>query len=497
MFSEPLIFDICSKSKNFFGECDVESQDINKLIPSDYLAQSDLDLPEVAEVDIIRHYTHLAEKNYSIDRGLYPLGSCTMKYNPKVNEDISKYAGFTSIHPYQPEDSVQGALQILYEMEQYLCQISGMDKITFQPAAGAHGETTGLMLIKAYHDKQQEGRRRNKIIVPDSAHGTNPASTTGCGYKVVEVKSDSRGNVDLFQLKGILNDEIAALMLTNPNTLGLFEENILEISDMVHKAGGLLYYDGANLNALLGMVRPSDMGFDIMHFNLHKTFSTPHGSGGPGSGPVGVKENLEPFLPYPIIAKKEQKYYLDYNRGDSIGRVKSFYGNFNVIVKAYAYICALGAKGLPQVAEDAVLNANYLMNNLKKYFNLPYNRGCMHEFVVSPRRNSKIRTGVLDIAKRLIDYGYHPPTVCFPLIVADSLMIEPTETESKRNLDDFINVLVAVVRESENTPDLLRKSPHCNENIAFPLSVSRLDEARAARKLVLKYKDIVNTKFKE
>ncbi len=484
MCSEPLIFDIYSQSKDFFGKCDVGYKNIKELIPSDFLNEREINLPQLAEIDVIRHYTHLAKKNYNIDQGFYPLGSCTMKYNPKVNEDIAKYPGFKDIHPYQSENLVQGALEILYGLEQYLCQLSGMDRVSLQPAAGAHGETTGLMLIKAYHKWRGEDKKRKKIIVPDSAHGTNPASTTLGGYQVVEVKSDKRGNVDLYQLSAELDDEVAALMLTNPNTLGLFEENILEIAQMVHKVGGLLYYDGANLNALLGIVCPGDMGFDVMHFNLHKTFSTPHGAGGPGAGPVGVKKVLEPFLPYPTVEKDKEKYYFNYEHPHSIGKVKLFYGNFSVIIKAYAYIMTLGAEGLLKVAENAVLNANYLMKNLKEYFNLPYKRNCMHEFVLSPKE-TKIHT--LDIAKRLIDYGYHPPTIYFPLIVLNSLMIEPTETESKKTLDDFINVLINIVKESENNPDLLKDAPHYIEGRPISLSVARLNEVEASRKPVLRY----------
>ncbi|MFH1783369.1 MAG: aminomethyl-transferring glycine dehydrogenase subunit GcvPB [bacterium] len=493
--TEPLIFELNSQSKNLFGECDVPNADAGSLIPADFLNSDGLDMPDVAEIDIVRHFTHLARLNYCVDEGFYPLGSCTMKYNPKVHEDVARYTGFSAIHPYQPEDSIQGTLQLLSDMESYLCQISGMDSITLQPAAGAHGESTGLMLIKAYYEKKGEGAKRRKIIIPDSSHGTNPASTTLCGYEIVEVKSDASGNVDLKQLLSILDDSVAALMLTNPNTLGLFEEKILDIADMVHKAGGLLYYDGANLNALLGVVRPGDMGFDVMHFNLHKTFSTPHGSGGPGSGPVGVKKFLEAFLPYPTIENKAGKYYLNHDRPDSIGKVKSFYGNFSVIVKAYAYVKSLGAGGLKEVAYDAVLNANYIRNELSQHFNLPYDRLCMHEFVMVPKQYAKAKVRALDIAKRMIDYGYHPPTIYFPLIVQECLMVEPTETESKATLDNFVSAMKKIAEEAQENPDILKASPHCDTTSKFPLNVARLNEAKAARELVLTYRP--ETKVKQ
>lgn len=473
-----LIFEISKPGRKSYSlpKLDWIQKDVSDLIPEKLLREKPPELPEVCEIDLIRHYTELSKRNHGVDSGFYPLGSCTMKYNPKVNENISRFEGFTKIHPYQWEETVQGALQLMYEINDYLCEISGMDYITLQPAAGSHGELTGLMVIKAYLNHAGEGHRY-KVLVPDSAHGTNPASAAMCGLEVVEIKSNARGCVDIDELKAQADEDTAALMLTNPNTLGLFEEDILEISEIVHQAGGLLYYDGANANAIMGITRPGDMGFDVVHFNLHKTFSTPHGGGGPGAGPVGVKEKLEPFLPVPRIEKHSEKdfYYLNYDKPLSIGRVRGFYGNFGVITKAYAYIRAMGPEGLKKVSEYAVLNANYLMSQLKKYYYLPYDRCCKHEFVVSGRKQAKYGVRTLDIAKRLMDYGYHPPTIYFPLIVQEALMIEPTETESLETLDEFINAMKQIAEEAEKTPEKVKNAPHTTV-------VGRLDEVTAARK---------------
>ena len=482
MKERPLIFEMSKSGRKAYSlpHCDVPQLALEEMVPRECLREEDARLPEVSEVDVVRHFTRLSQLNYGVDSGFYPLGSCTMKYNPKVNEEVAALAGFTQVHPLQPAETVQGCLEILYRMDRLLSEITGMDRFSLQPAAGAHGEMTGLMIIKAYHQHRGD-IRRNKIIVPDSAHGTNPASAAMVGFDVVEVKSNDRGEVDLEALKAVVDDTTAGLMLTNPNTLGLFEGNILEIANIIHKAGGLLYYDGANMNAILGIARPGDMGFDVVHLNLHKTFSTPHGGGGPGSGPVGVKEELEPFLPVPMVGFKDGRYYLDYDRPLSIGRVKSFYGNFGVVVKAYAYIMSMGAEGLKKVSESAVLNANYLMERLKEHYLVPYNRRCMHEFVISAQRQKEKGVSALDIAKRLMDFGFHPPTMYFPLIVKEALMIEPTETESKETLDAFADALIEIAREVEEQPEKVKGAPHTTP-------VRRLDEVRAARNPVLRWK---------
>jgi glycine dehydrogenase subunit 2 len=480
---EPLIFQLSSPGKCGVSlpQCDVPEEPLEKLIPGD-LIRKELPLPEVSELDVVRHFTRLSQKNFSVDTGFYPLGSCTMKYNPKVNEDIANLPKFTEIHPYQDESEIQGILELLYNMERYLCAIFGYEAFTFQPAAGAHGELTSLMMIKAYHRDKGQGIR-DKVIIPDSSHGTNPASVSMVGYKAVVIKSNGRGNIDVEALKAAVGNDTAGLMLTNPNTLGLFDEHILEVADIIHQAGGLLYYDGANANATLGICRPADLGFDVAHFNLHKTFSTPHGGGGPGAGPVGVTKKLEPFLPIPRVVKEDSHYALritDYPH--SIGRVHSFHGNINVIVKAYAYIRSLGAKGLREVSENAVLNANYMMNKLKKHYYLPYDRTCQHEFVISAKwQKEKYGIKALDIAKRLIDYGFHPPTIYFPLIVEEALMIEPTETESKETLDAFCDAMIRIAGECETNPEIIRSAPHVTP-------VGRLDEAKAAREPDLRWK---------
>jgi len=464
-------------------DCDVLEKKIEELIPRDSL-RSELGLPEVSEVEVVRHYTKLSTQNYGIDTGFYPLGSCTMKYNPKVNETIAKLPGFRSSHPLQDEEVSQGILELMYHFEEILCEITGMDGFTLHPAAGAHGELTGLMMVKAYFEHKRE--KRTKIIVPDSSHGTNSASATLCGYKSITIESNERGTVDLKELKKMLDEEVACLMLTNPNTLGLFEEEILEITHIAHNKGVLVYCDGANMNAFLGISRPGDMGFDIIHLNLHKTFSTPHGGGGPGAGPVGVKRSLVPFLPKPSIRKEKDRYSLDYDRPLSIGRIKAFYGNFGVMVKAYAYLLALGPEGLREVAENAVLNANYLMKKLKSHYHLPFDRACMHEFVLSGEKQLAKGIHTNDIAKRLLDYGFHAPTVYFPLTVSEAIMIEPTETESKETLDEFASAMVKIAKEAEENPELVKTSPHPTaEGGRTP--VGRLDAVTAARKPNLRW----------
>lgn len=457
---------------------DVPDVDVDALIPAGFRRETPAELPEVSELQLMRHYTELSNRNHGLDSGFYPLGSCTMKYNPKVNEDVARFPGFSHIHPYQSEETVQGALQLLYELQEDLAEITGMDAVTLQPAAGAHGEWTGLMLIRAYHASR--GEQRTKVIVPDSAHGTNPASAAVAGFDIVTVASNEEGYVDIESLREVAGPDTAALMLTNPNTLGIFEKDILEITKIVHEAGGLVYYDGANANAILGKVRPGDMGFDVVHLNLHKTFSTPHGGGGPGSGPVGVKQGLVPFLPVPVIVKEGDTYGLETNRPQSIGQVKAYYGNFGVNVRAYAYIRTMGPEGLRLVSEYAVLNANYMMKQLEPYYDAPCPQICKHEFVLSGRRQKKQGVRTLDIAKRLLDFGYHPPTIYFPLIVEECLMIEPTETESKETLDEFINVMIQIAKEAEETPEVVQNAPHNTV-------VSRLDEVMAARKPVLRY----------
>jgi glycine dehydrogenase subunit 2 len=478
---QPLIFELSKPGRRAVDlpTCDVPLQDPEELIPVQFLRSEPAQLPEVSQPDLIRHYTALANRNFGVDSGFYPLGSCTMKYNPKVNEEVARYPGLAALHPLQPAEMTQGALEIFYQMERYLAEIAGMDAVTMQPAAGAHGELTGLKMIKAYHDFH--GEKRNKVIVPDSAHGTNPASTTVCGLDAVEIRSNADGSVNLEALRAAVGPDTAALMLTNPSTLGLFETNIEAIAQIVHSAGGLLYYDGANANAVLGIVRPGDMGFDVVHFNLHKTFATPHGGGGPGSGPIGVKKALIPFLPMPVLTFDGGWYGLAEDRPLSIGRMHSFYGNFGVIVRAYAYIRAMGPDGLRQVSEDAVLNANYCLSRLKAVYHAPFDRFCMHEAVLTAKnqKSSGIRT--LDIAKRLLDYGYHPPTIYFPLIVAEAMMIEPTETESKETLDGFIATMLAIAAEAATAPDQLHQAPHNTV-------VGRLDEAAAARKPVTRWK---------
>lgn len=436
-----------------------------------------INLPEVGEVDVVRHYTKLSTQNFGIDSGFYPLGSCTMKHNPRMNEETARLAGFAATHPLQPAELSQGNLELLYLLEKFLCEISGMASVSLQPAAGAQGELTGLMIAKAYFKKN--GEHRPRVLVTDSSHGTNPASATVCGFESIEVKSDSCGNVDLDDLRSKMASEVAVLMLTNPNTLGLFDEHVLEVTKIVHDKGGLVYCDGANLNAIAAITRPADAGFDIMHFNLHKTFSTPHGGGGPGAGPVGVVEKLVPFLPNPRVKKQGDKFLFDYSSKDSIGKVKGFYGNFGVLVRAYTYILAHGEQGIRKNSENAVLNANYLLSMLKKHFHLPFDRTCMHEFVLSDKNISNGVT-TMDIAKRLLDYGFHAPTIYFPLIVHGAIMIEPTETESKQTLDEFADVMIKILEEARTNPNLVKNAPHST-------IVGRLDAVKAAREPILRW----------
>ena len=481
--SEPIIYDLGAP-----GRCAAHLPVLDvapSALPAEALLRDDLGLPEVSEVDLVRHYVHLSQLNYGVDIGLYPLGSCTMKYNPKVNEAACRLPGFAHTHPYQPEACAQGNLQLLYDVQEFLKALSGFAAVSLQPAAGAQGELTGILMMRAYHQSRGE-TERNVILIPDSAHGTNPASTTMAGFQMVELKSDERGNVDPDSLGPYLNAQLAGMMLTNPNTLGLFDENLLEVTRRIHEAGGLMYGDGANFNALMGIAKPADLGFDVMHFNLHKTFSTPHGGGGPGSGPVGASELLADFVPGPISVVKgtrEESPGITYGLempSHSIGRMKSFYGHFAVIVRAYTYIRMLGASGLRESSIAAVLNANYLQALLKDVYPLPYDRICMHEFVLEGTVKGAPDIGALDISKRLIDYGFHPPTNYFPLIVPNALMIEPTETESKRTLDNFAETMIRIAQEARETPGLLHDAP-----VHAP--VRRLDELRAARNPVLRW----------
>ncbi len=449
-------------------------------LESAFVRQSEWTLPAMAEADLSRHYTELAEKTHGVNNGFYPLGSCTMKYNPKINEALAALPGFTEIHPLQPLESVQGCLEVLYKAEQALCEITGMDAMSFQPAAGAHGEFTGLLLIKAYHQSRQD-HKRTKILVPDSAHGTNPASASMAGFTIVNIPSNDEGCVDLEALRAAADEETAGLMLTNPNTVGLFDRNILEITKIVHEAGGLNYYDGANLNAIMGIVRPGEMGFDVIHLNLHKTFSTPHGGGGPGSGPVGCKDFLIPFLPNPHAVVLEEEYSWEESL-HSIGRVRAFYGNFLVVVKALAYILTLGKEGIPEAAANAVLNANYMLTKLKDLYPPAYDGLCMHEFVLSLEKLKKEKgVSAMDIAKSLLDYGIHPPTMYFPLIVPEALMVEPTETESKQTLDEAVEAFRTIYATAISEPEQLHAAPQSTV-------IGRPDEVQAARSPIVRWR---------
>ena len=478
--TEPTIYELSSSGRQGvrFPEADVSVTPL----PAG-LTRDNLPLPELSEADVVRHFIHLSTFNYGIDSGMYPLGSCTMKYNPKINEETARLSGFANTHPLQPEITIQGNLALMYNLQEFLKEISGFAGVALQPSAGAQGELVGVMIIRAYHRSRGDSKRV-KMLIPDSAHGTNPASSAMSGFEVVPVPSDANGNVDLQALKAVCDDTVAGLMLTNPNTLGLFDENVLEVIKTVHAAGGLVYGDGANLNALLGIARPGDLGIDVMHFNLHKTFSTPHGGGGPGSGPVGVAKHLVDFLPAPVVDIVEEgdnelpPLYGFITPKQTIGRVKAFYGQFGVMVRAFTYIRMLGPEGLRRVAEYAVLNANYLLSLLKDTYTLPYKRICMHEFVVEGCWVDAPDVHALDIAKRLMDYKFHPPTNYFPLIVHEALMIEPTETESKQTLDQFAEVLLKIAAEAHSNPDLLHEAPH-------DTPVGRLDEVKAAKELVL------------
>src|SRR5262245_37505558 len=491
MSSEKLIFEKGAPGRrtSVMTAMDVPVEPLESMVPAHLLRQQPAPLPEVSEIEIVRHYTHLSQRNFGVDTGFYPLGSCTMKYNPKINEDMAALPGFAHIHPLQPESTIQGAIQLYYELEQYLAEIAGMTRVTLQPSAGAHGELTGLMLIKAYHESKDQGHR-NLVLIPDNAHGTNPASATLANYKAVEVKSDPvTGGIDMEHLKQVLAtypDQIAAIMMTNPNTLGLFDKNISEIASLVHHVGGQLYYDGANANAVLGITRPGDMGFDVVHFNLHKTCSTPHGGGGPGAGPIGVAEHLVPFLPGPLPTSDERTGYSWQDAGPlSIGRVRAFYGNFLILVRPYPYTRTYGPDGLRHVSDSAVLNANYLMRALQDVYDLPFDRACMHEFVLSASRQKKLGVQALDIAKRLLDFGMYAPTVYFPLIVPEAMMIEPTETETRETLDEFIAVMRQIAREAADEPEVILEAPHITV-------VGRLDQTRAARQPDLRWRPGAN-----
>ncbi|MGV3244023.1 aminomethyl-transferring glycine dehydrogenase subunit GcvPB [Staphylococcus sp. 11261D007BR] len=486
--SSPLIFER-SKAGRFAYSLppkEINNNAAEKLLDKKFIRKNKAEFPEVAELDLIRHYTELSNKNFGVDTGFYPLGSCTMKYNPKINEKVARIGGFAESHPLQDEDQVQGSLEIVHSLQEELKEITGMDEISLQPAAGAHGEWTALMIFKEYHLNNGD-TQRDEVIVPDSAHGTNPASAAFAGFKAVTVKSNEKGEVDIDHLKELVGDKTAAIMLTNPNTLGIFETNIMEIRDIVHEAGGLLYYDGANLNAIMDKVRPGDMGFDAVHLNLHKTFTGPHGGGGPGSGPIGVKKELRDYLPKPLVVKEGDRFKYDNDIKHSIGRVKPFYGNFGIYLRAYTYIRTMGYKGLKEVSEAAVLNANYIKARLKEKFEIPFDQFCKHEFVLSGSKQKKLGVRTLDMAKRLLDFDVHPPTVYFPLIVDEGMMIEPTETESKETLDHFVDSLLQIAKEAEEDPDKVLEAPHTT-------IIDRLDETTAARKPILKFEELKSEK---
>lgn len=472
--SEPTIFELSVKGRknNYIAPDEEIKGEVSEILGFENLRVKPTGLPEIPENEVMRHFTRLSALNHHIDKGLYPLGSCTMKYNPRVNEVVARYPGFSEIHPFQMANTLQGALHLMYHLGQMLAEIAGMKAVSLQPAAGAHGEFCGLLMIRKYHLKK--GNQKETVIIPDSAHGTNPASVTYAGYRPVQITSGPGGMVSTDELEKTVNDRTAALMLTNPNTLGLFEARIEKIAEICRKHDVLMYMDGANLNALLGIAKPGEMGFDCVHFNLHKTFSTPHGGGGPGAGAVGVSAKLEPFLPKPVIAKKDDEYYLSYNRPDSIGQISSFYGNFANMVRAYAYILSNGYDGLREVAEGAIINANYLREKLKDVYSLPYDRRCMHEFVLSGDLQKKKGVKTLDIAKRILDFGIHAPTIYFPLIVSEALMIEPTETETKETLDKFAEIMIQIDSEIDTDPEFVKSSPH-------DTPVRRLDEVLAAK----------------
>lgn len=478
---EKLIFEKSIKGRKGYTlpKSEFNKYSVDTTIPTKFLRKTDLNLPEVSEIDIARHFLKLSQLNYCIEKGIYPLGSCTMKYNPKVNEKAASISGFADLHPCSEPKNVQGALRIMYELGEYLKEIVGLDGVSLQPAAGSQGEFTGIMTFRAYHLERGD-TKRTKILIPDSAHGTNPASATIAGFQIVGVKSDSDGRVDIEDLKSKCNEEVAGFMLTNPNTLGLFEHNITKIEKLIHECGGLMYMDGANLNALLGIVRPGDMNFDCIHINLHKTFSTPHGGGGPGSGPICVNQKLIPYLPIPQIEKKNGVFSLNENYPLSIGKVHSFFGNFGVFLRAWTYIRILGPEGLRDVSQNAIINANYLLSLLSEDFEVPYKEFCMHEFVLSGDKQKSIGVSTKDLAKRLLDYGYHAPTIYFPLIVHEALLVEPTETESLESLYDFAQALRAIALEARNNPEYVCSAP-------YTTPVRRLDDALAARNLNIRW----------
>lgn len=479
---EKLIFEKSRPGRKAYSlpKVDVNEEPVEKLIPQKFLRKNPPQLPELSENEVVRHFVRISLLNYHIDKGFYPLGSCTMKYNPKINEYTASLRGFLNLHPLQPEEFTQGALKLMYELGNYLKAITGMKGISLQPAAGAQGELTSLLMFRAYHN--YIGRPRNIILIPDSSHGTNPASVAISGFKAVSIKSNSAGTIDIEDLKRNLNEDVAGIMITNPNTLGIFENNILEIEKLVHGVGALMYMDGANLNALLGYVRPGDMGFDAVHINLHKTFSTPHGGGGPGAGPVAVSSRLEPFLPIPQIIFRDNKYHLVNNLPNSIGKIQTFYGNFGILVRAYTYIRMVGEEGLKEISKNAIINANYLLSKLRNYFDLPYNSTPMHEFVLSGEKQKNMGVKVMDIAKRLLDYGFHAPTTYFPLIVKEALMIEPTETETKETLDAFAGALIKILEEIQTNREVVLNAPHTTP-------VKRLDDARGNKQLNVCYKE--------
>lgn len=480
MFYDKLIFEISKAGRKGFSL--PKSEFKNHYLPNNLLREETAILPEVSELEVVRHYTNISFKNFGVEKGFYPLGSCTMKYNPKINQDISNMPGF-NLHPYQPHESLQGILEIYYETQRILSELSGLDTFSLNPYAGAHGELVGLMIMKKYHLDRNDLKRKI-VIIPDSSHGTNPASAVTAGFIPLEVKSNKDGTVNLESLKEMMSDEIAGIMMTNPNTTGIFEKDILEIAELIHNAGGLLYYDGANLNPILGIARPGDMGFDIMHINLHKTFSTPHGGGGPGSGPVGVVKHLVKYLPIPVIKKVDNKFIIEDSNETTIGQISHFYGNMGVVIKAYTYLLTMGKENISDVGRLSVLNANYIKESLKDDYLLPIKGLCKHEFVFDGLIDKSAHVTTLDVAKRLLDYDVHPPTIYFPLIFKESLMIEPTETESKETLDSFINVMKTVAEEARTNPDLVKGAP-------YNTVVKRLDEAQAARKPIVKYRDLL------
>ncbi len=478
-----LLIELSSDGKSgvCFPPCDVLTKPLTELFPDDYLRENPAELPQVSIPEVVRHFVNLSTLNHHVDKAMYPLGSCTMKYNPKVNETVAGMAEFTELHPLQSAQTVQGALRIYKDVENYLCAVTGMAGFTLQPAAGSHGELTGVMIIRQYH--KMKGNKKNIILIPDSAHGTNPASVAIGGFDVRQVKSTKDGLVDLDDLKENIDEKVAGFMLTNPNTVGLFEENVVQISRMIHDVDGLMYMDGANMNALLGIVKTANAGFDITHLNLHKTFSTPHGGGGPGSGPIGVNEKLLPYLPVPVVREKDGTFYFDWELPQSIGKIHSFWGNYGVILRAWTYIRMLGEDGLKKVSQGAIIGANYLKKRLEDVYQIAYEKTPMHECVFSGDRQKAKGARTLDIAKRLLDYGVHAPTVYFPLIVHEALMIEPTETESKASLDYFADALISIDKEISENPELVTKAP-------YSTPVSRLDEGKANRELIIRWQDM-------